>query len=197
MFLSPRFQRFASEFRRALRNFHFERTETGVYFPKQRASFGGAFRTSVDGGPWSPLFHNTVTLENIDAMLTCWFDQGPQPTAFYLAPFTNNTSPNPNLKASTFTATQGEYVGYTQTTRVPWVPNGASSAQSVSNSGSPAAFTIGAAAVTITGAGLIASASGKGAATGVLVAAALFSAPNSLNPGSTLSVQYGIQGSPS
>lgn len=197
MHISHRFQRFASEFRRALSNFHYERTPSGVYFPKQRASFGGAFRTCVDGGAWSGPHPNTVALECIDAMLSCYFDQGQQPVAFFLAPFSNNTTPNPSLTAATFAQTQGEYVGYTQATRVPWTPNGPSESQTVSNSSAPANFTIGAAAVTVTGAGLIATASGKGATTGVLAAAALFGAPNSLNPGSTLSIQYSLSGTPS
>lgn len=186
---------FFSEFARAMRNFRYERTENGLYFPDQKMRMGGIFSVSENGGPWVPS-HNTVALQGIDAIFSTYFDNGSPPTGFYLAPFTNNTTPSSALTAATFAATQGEYTGYTESTRVQWVPNGASAAQTVSNSASPASFTIGASAVTITGAGFIASASGKGATTGVLIAAALFGSPNSLNPGSTLQLQYNLAGTP-
>jgi len=185
-----------AEFARAMRNFRYERAPEGLYFTAQKALFGGVFSTSEDDGlTWAPS-KNTVALEGLDAIFTCFFNNGSPPTAFYLAPFTNNTNPSSALTAATFAASQSEYTGYTQTTRVPWVQNGASSGQTVSNSNAPGVFTIGASAVTITGAGFIASASAKGATTGVLIAAALFGAPNSLNPGSTLQVQYSLAGTP-
>lgn len=184
-----------AEFARALRNFRYERTESGVWFPAQKAGFGGIFATSVDGAPWQH-HKNTVALEGLDAQLSTYFNNGAPPVAFYLAPFTNNVAPTSALTAALFASTLGEYTGYTQATRVPWVPNGPSAAQTVSNSTAPGTFTVGAAAVNITGAGLLATASTKGAITGVLVAAALFTTPNSLNPGSTLKVQYSLSGTP-
>lgn len=187
--------RWKAEFARALRNFRFERTENGVWFPAQKAGFGGIFATSVDGAPWQH-HKNTVALEGLDAQLSTYFNNGSPPVAFYLAPFTNNVAPTSALTAALFAGTQGEYTGYTQPTRAQWVSNGPSAAQTVSNSTAPGTFTIGAAAVNITGAALLATASAKGAITGVLVAAALFSTPNSLNPGSTLKVQYSLSGTP-
>lgn len=187
-------ERFKAEFLRALRNFRYERTDTGVLFPDQKMSFGGVFRTSVDGSAWSPEWHNTVALENLDAMLSCYFDNGAAaiPTGFFVAPFTNNVAPTSALTAATFTATQGEWTGYTQATRVQWVPNGASSGQTVSNSVAPATFTVGATAATVYGAAVIATVSAKSATTGTLVGAALFGAANTLNAGSTLQVQYSL-----
>lgn len=189
-------KQFKAEFARALRNFHYERSPNGLYFPKQKILFGGIFHVSQDGGPWVAS-HNTVALEGLDATLTCYYNNTAAPTAFYIAPFSNNTTPSSSLTAATFASTQGEYTGYTQATRVAWTPNGASSGQTVSNSNSPAQFTIGSSAATVTGAGLIATASGKGATTGVLSAAALFGSANSLNPGSTLSIQYSLSATPS
>ena len=183
-----------AEFARALRNFRYDRTENGVWFPAQKAGFGGIFETSVDGSAWVPN-KNTVTLQFLDQMLGDWFNSGSPPTGFYIAPFTNNTAPSSALTAATFAGTQGEYTGYTQATRVEWVSNGASAAQTVSNSNAPAEFTIGSAATTIRGAGLL-TASAKGAGTGVLVAAALFDAGNTLNSASTLKIKYSLAGAP-
>lgn len=184
-----------SEFARALRNFRYERTPNGIFFPQQKAAFGGVFSTQEEGGLWVPA-QNTVTLEYLDQILSDWFNSGSPPTGFYIAPFLNNTAPTSALKASTFANTQGEYTGYTQTTRVQWVSNGASASQKVSNSNAPAEFTIGAQAANINGAGLL-TAPTKGATTGVLVAAAQFGTPNSLNPGSTLKIKYELSGAPS
>ena len=187
-------ERFKAEFARALRNFRYERTGAGIYFPAQKMSFGGVFSTSVDGGAWSPKWHNTVALENLDAMLSCYLNNGstPIPTGFFVAPFVNNVAPTSSLTAATFAATQGEWTGYTQSTRVQWTPNGPSSGQTMSNSTAPATFTVGATAATVYGAAVIATASAKGATTGTLVGAALFGAANTLNPGSTLQVQYSL-----
>jgi hypothetical protein len=187
--------RLKNEFARAMRNFRYERTPEGLYFAAQKALFGGVFSARVGDGPWAQSC-NTVALEGIDDLFSVFFHNGSSPTVFSLAPFTNNTNPSSALTAATFAGTQGEYVGYTQATRVAWTPNGPSVGQTVSNSAAPASFTIGASAVTITGAGFIAAAPAKGATTGTLIAASLFSVPNSLNPGSTLQLQYSLSGTP-
>jgi hypothetical protein len=183
--------RFLAEFARAMRNFRYERTEAGVFFPAQKAAFGGFFSTSVDSSAWQN-HKNIVALEGLDAQLSCFFNNGAPPTAFYLAPFTNNVAPTSALTAATFAAVQGEYTGYVETTRQPWVCNGNSVGQTVSSSNSPAVFTIGATAANLLGGALIATASAKGATTGKLIAAAMFSSPNGLSPGSTFSLKYSI-----
>lgn len=187
--------RWKAEFARALRNFRFNKTESGVFFPAQNVEFGGVFSTSVDGGPWVPN-KNTVTLPWLNNLLDLFFNEGTAPTGCYIAPFTNNVAPSSALTAADFASTQGEYTGYTETGRQQWVSNGAAASQQVSNSDAPATFTVGASAVTIRGAGLI-TVPTKGATTGILVAAALFATPNTLSPGSTLKVQYSLSGAPS
>jgi hypothetical protein len=183
-----------AEFARALRNFRFERTRNGLYFPAQKAAFGGFFSTCGPDGVWVD-HKNTVTLEWLDALYDTYFNAAAAPTGLYIAAFTNNTAPVKELTAATFAATQGEYTGNTEATRVPWVSNGVSSAQTVSNSNAPAVITIGAANATLRGAALL-TASAKGAAAGKLVAAALFNVANTYNPGSTVKVQYTISGTP-
>lgn len=187
--------RLLAEFARAMRNFRYERTPEGVFFTQPKISFGGVFHYSVDGGP---MVHakNTVALEGLDALLSCYFNNGSPPTAFYLAPFTNNVAPSSALTAATFASTQGEYTGYTEPTRQAWVPNGNASGQVVSSENAPAVFTIGASAASLLGGGLIATASAKGATTGTLIAAALFPVANTLNPGSTFKLWYSIGATP-
>lgn len=187
--------RFKAEFARTLRGFKYERTPNGIWFPKQKALFGGVFGYRVDDSEWK-FAHNAWAYEGLDAMLSGWFNNGTAPSAYYIAPFSNNVAPTSSLKAADFPGTQGEYTGYTETTRQQWIPNGPSSGQSMSSSASPAKFTVGASAATVYGACLIATASGKGSTAGSMIAGALFGVGNTLNPGSTFSVQYILSAAP-
>lgn len=157
--------------------------------------FGGFFEVAVGDGQFMPA-KNTACLEGLDALLSAWFNNGSNPSAFYLAPFTNGVNPAPSLTAANFAGTQGEYLGYTETTRQPWTPNGNSASQLMSNSNAPAVFTIGASGTTITGAALIATAGNKGATTGKIVAAALFPAAQPLGAGSTMKIKYSFGATP-
>lgn len=180
-----------AEFARALRNFNFERTASGgVLFPRQGLIVAGVFSAAVDGGP-KLIFPNTFVNEGLDDVLNVYFHGSAQRTAFYIAPFTNNVTPAAGLTAATFTATQGEFTNYTEATRVSWV-EAAASGQSISNTASPARFTIGTGGGTVWGAGLI-SAAAKSATTGVLPAAGKFGDDAlSLTAGSKLDVEYAI-----
>lgn len=178
------------ELSRALSGSHYERNDAGIFFPRAKLQFGGVFGASVDNGPMQ-YTHNSYANEGLNAMLNAFLTGGAQPTGLYLAPFTNNVAPTAALTAATFAATQGEYIGYTQAVRQTWTPNGASTAQLVSNSNAPATFTVGTTAATVYGAGLL-TVSTMSATTGTLVAAGLFGVANTLNPGSTLTVQYGL-----
>lgn len=185
-----------NELARRLRSFAYERTGNGVFFPKANITFGGVFGYRIDDGemryvPALSYADNAVTNELVNAILNCYFNNGSPPTGFYVAPFTSSTTPTNALTAATFAATQSEYTSYNETARQAWTSNGASSAQSLSNSNAPAVFTIGTGGATLTGAGVL-TASGKGATTGVLVAAALFDTANTLNAGSKLTVEYSL-----
>lgn len=187
-------QTFSSKVRqellRALRSFKYERNEHGIFVSGANIQFGGVFGGAVNGGPMA-YGHNAFAGEGLNAMLDAFLSQGTQPTGLYLAPFTNNVTPTSALTAANFAATQGEYAGYTEGARQQWVSNGPATNQVKSNSSAPAAFTVGASAATCYGAGLL-TVSGKSATTGVLVAAGLFGVANTLNSGSTLTVEYNL-----
>lgn len=186
--------RWKAEFARALRNFRYERTENGVWFPAQKAGFGGIF--TLIRPDWDPVpGKNTVTLPWLDKMLDTYFNAASAPAGFYIAPFTNAVTPSSALTAANFASTLGEYTGYTQATRVAWTSNGASASQKVSNSNAPGTFTIGTSPTTLNGAGLL-TASAKGSTDGVLVAAARFDVGNTLSGGSTFKIQYSLAGTP-
>lgn len=183
--------RHRAEFARALRNYNFERTTDGrVLFPRQGLFIAGVFSARVDGGP-RDVFPNTFVNEGLDDVLQVYFHGTSQRTGFFIAPFSNNVTPAAGLTAATFAATQGEFTNYTESTRVAWV-EAAASGQSISNSASPARFTIGTGGGTVWGAGML-SASAKSATTGVLPAAGKFGDEAlTLTAGSKLDVEYAI-----
>lgn len=181
-----------TELARALRDSHYEMAPAGVLFPRAGLLLGGVFGCRIDDGPmhYGP---NAVANEGINAMLDVFFHAGAQTTAWFIAPFTTNVAPTAALTAAAFAATQGEYTAYTEAARQAWTVDAAPTAQIIQNSVAPAVFTIGVAAATICGAGLL-SASAKGATTGTLAAAGLFGVSNTLNPGSKLTVTYQLTG---
>lgn len=182
-----------NELGRALRNYKYDKTPTGVLFPAAGLVFGGVFGTKVDDGPWE-FGPNAVGNEFINDALNAKFNGVGGAAAWYFAPFANNLAPTSSLTAATFAGTQGEYVAqYTESTRQAFVSNGTSTAQSVSNSAAAAAITVAGAAITPYGAGIL-SVNTKGATTGVFGAGGLFASANSLSPGSKLMMTYTLTG---
>lgn len=176
------------ELAQALDTFKYELSPQGVYLPGANVTVGGVFGIKVDDGPmhWGD---NAAANEGINLMLAAAFVQGAQPTAWYLAPFTNNVTPTSTLTAATFASVQGEYTGYSESARQVWTPDASPTAQVVQNVVAPAVFTVAGSPATLLGAGLL-TASAKGATTGSLGAAGLFGVSNTLNVGSKITVEY-------
>jgi len=178
-----------AEFARALRNFRYERTPTGILFPEQRMHVGGVFTHRVNGQD-AAVDPNVFTYEGLDDLLNVYFHGSTQPTTFYIAPFSGDVSPAQSLTAATFTATQTEFTNYTESTRVVW-NEAAAASQSITNAANPARFTIGTGGGTIWGAAL-ATASTKSATTGKLPACAKFSDSRVLLAGDKLDIEYAL-----
>lgn len=188
-----------NELGRALRNYKYEKTPNGILFNNSGLLFGGVFGSKEllpgmhpEDVAWG-YGPNAVGNEFINDALNAKFNGVVGSTAWYFAPFTNNLAPTSSLRAAQFAGTQAEYQGYTEGVRQLWVSNGTSTAQSVSNSSSPAQITIGSVAATNYGAGLL-SASAMGATTGEFGAGGLFGTANTLSPGSKLLMTYTLTG---
>lgn len=92
-------------------------------------------------------------------------------STFYLAPFAANVTPAANLTASTLASTLTEFTNYTEPSRPVWTPDGAATAQTLTNAAAPALLTVGTGAqTTIYGAALV-SAQAKEATSGIVIAA--------------------------
>lgn len=180
--------RYRSEFSRALRNRQYERTPSGVLFPRQGVFLGGVFRTLINGED-EQIDSNVMLLGGLDDIIKVYFDQAAQRTAFFIAPFSNNVTPTDDLTNLTIVSTLGEFIHYTEANRQSWV-NDAPAAQSVSNAATPAVFTADGTAGTVWGAWLTTSATKSSTASQLPVAASKFGGSRVLQPGDKLSIQY-------
>lgn len=189
-----------NELGRALRGHKYDKTPSGILFPAAGMMFGGIFGSKMvpagahpEDMPWE-FGPNAVGNEFINDALNAKFNGVGGAINWYFAPFANNAAPTSSITAANFASTQGEYTTqYTEASRQTFVSNGTSTAQSVSNSSSPAAITVGGATITPYGAGLL-SVNTKGGTTGVFGAGGLFASANALSPGSKLMMTYTLTG---
>jgi hypothetical protein len=135
---------------------------------------------------WRDTIENIVVNEGLNHLLDVTLSGATQDTTW----FVGLTSATPTVAAGNTLASHAgwtEVTAYDETNRVAWVDGGVSS-QSVSNSGSPATFTINANGTDVGGAFLAGVNTGT---SGVLYAAGAFTAGNkSLDDNDTLDVTF-------
>lgn len=138
---------------------------------------------------WRDEGHNIVTNEGLNDILTKYFKAGTGPT-WYVVPIDHTAAP---AAGDTYTNTMSdankEFVGYSETVRQEWV-DGAVSSQSISNSGSVAAFSI-TASGTLYGAALVDTITKGSAASGVLYSRVNFTGGSrAVSNGDTVQITY-------
>lgn len=181
-----------NDLRRAMAGHRYERTDDGrLYVPGAKTFFGGVFNSNVNLRDMRAT-PNDMAYECLDDVLKVYFAGGAQRTAFYIAPFSANVTPDPaTLTAANFAATQTEFTAYSETARPVWTP-GDVSGQQIDNSGNVATFTVSADNSTIWGFAML-TAAPKSATTGLLVCCAKDSAArDNLRAGDKLNVEYDL-----
>lgn len=163
-----------------------------ILVPAAKTYIGGVFTSDVNGHG-RQVDPNLLVSQGLIDILSVYFKNATQRTAFYIAPFSGNVTPTAALTGANFTATQSEFTNYSQSSRVQWTPpGGAIMSPSLDNSASVATFNVSADNQNVYGFGLITSAP-KGDVTGTLVACALLGAARTgLMTGDTLNVTYGF-----
>ncbi len=135
---------------------------------------------------WEDVIENIVVNAGLNHALDVTLSAGTQITTWYLGLI----SPSPSVAAADTMSSHGgwtEVTAYSEATRRTWTEAGPSS-QSISNSASPAVFTVNADGTDIGGC-FLTSVNTKGGSTGTLYAAGAFSAGNkSLDNLDTLTV---------
>ncbi len=162
-------KRHAAEFLRALNNHDYEVSPAGLRFPKQRVFIGGHFETMINGNDLmvSP---NLIPTEGLNHVLNSVLNGATQVTAWYMALYTNNVSPQASTDADNFTATMTEFTSYTGNRQLCVFPD--STAGSIDNDASRAEFPITGSA-TLRG-GAIISVATKSSQSGVMFACTAF-----------------------
>lgn len=198
----------ASEFRRALANHAYELFPGGIRFNRSGFALRGLFEMQhrsladkIAGALWDDMEWvpgpNRVVDQGINHILNTAIGGSSQITQYYMAPFATATTPGASTTAANFSSTLTEFTNYDEATRQLYIPVTAT-AKELENSASPVLITIADGLQTdIYGWGLL-SASGKGATTGVLVAAALLATPKTgLGDGDEARGRYKLVGASS
>lgn len=168
----------AGEFRRYVANNKFEETAEGLLFPHAKATIAGVFNHNVNGQDERE-DHNLVTAEGILNILDTVYHGATQVPTWYLSIFSGNVSPSSSWTAANYASNATEITtDYNEASR-PAFNEAAASAGATTNSANKAAFTVGAATITIWGAALLSVAT-KGGTTGILNSAAKFSTSRTL-----------------
>jgi hypothetical protein len=196
------FLKYAREFAGYLRNHKYEVSPAGVYFPKANALARGEYTHWVTGYE-SELAadHNIIPDEGLnhflDVVLKGPSGAGTQITSWYLMLHSGSGTPAASLTAANYNSTLSEIVsgteGYTEATRIAWAGDAVDTANTeVTNSTTPATFTIvTASSLAVNGAGLV-SVSTKGATSGVLLSAGKFSATRNLSDTDEFNLKYKV-----
>lgn len=184
----------AREFLRYMRNFQYERTDTGISFPRANLSISGVYTHWVnDEDPVEDT--NLIVDQGLIYLLNVGSAGGTQISSWYLAPFNGGSAVGASWTAANFTSNAQEITsgseGYSEANRVLWDPDSVDVAGTyIENLTTPGSFTIvTASTLTVTGAGLL-SANGKGATTGTLLSATRFAAARTLNDTDVFNVRY-------
>lgn len=187
--LTKDLKKHAGEFLTALNTGKYERTEEGIFFPGANVEAVGIYTHDVNG---QDVRHdrNKLTDQGLAHMLNVEFHNTAKITAWFIALWGGNITPQADTTAATFPAVATEITsnteGYTETTRQAYLSS-ASVAGTVDGapgivqaSSARAAFTIATAgSLTVYGAALLSS-NVKGDTAGVLASISRFSAPRIL-----------------
>lgn len=184
----------AGEFRRYLATGQYDKTDTGLYFPKAKATVSGLYIHDVNGQD-ERQDPNLVVDEGLMYMLSASFDAGTPITAWYLSLYAANYTVLAGLNAGNYPATASEITslteGFSQATRPLWVRS-APAANIIDNVASKAVFTIvTASSLTVNGAALHSIAT-RGAVTGTLASATKFSATRTLYNTDSFNLAYRV-----
>lgn len=180
-----------NDLRRLFANRRYEVAPSGFYFPTLKALAAGVIElVIVRAGVPEPaeMCPNTFTTEGFNHMLDTEFHDGAKVSTWYMGLWSNNATPAITWTAANFEANADEFTNYDEATRVAYVEAAASSG-SITNSASKATFTMSAGGGSLWG-GSLHSVSTKGSASGVLAAAAKFSAVKTLAESDQVNLGY-------
>lgn len=117
------------ELSKAFRDELFDRTEDGIYFPKQGVLACGEYHDRINGGEWQFAGKNLVVNEGLEYILNVALGNTAKPDGIYLALFSGTSTPLATWSANDFASKSSEITsqseGYDAATRQAWTPSAA------------------------------------------------------------------------
>ena len=190
-------QKHYAEFARALDDGDFTETEGGILIKSGGPMARGRYFTKIDGEIVT-LGTNKVPLQGLKYFIDVGIKDATKQTAFYMALYSAATNPLDSWTAANFASNATEIVspteGYSNATRPAWVPGAiAAEAAKVDNLGDLATYNIVCTtSINISGAAILTS-NTKGGTSGILISAARFDSPHTVNNGSTFELGYELE----
>lgn len=195
-------RRHPNEVSQAIRQHRYEMSDKGIYLPGSRVFLGGALKCTDyrdNSEQFVSIDANTLLTQGLVHALNVIFPPTggyAQITQWYIAPFSNDYTPDASLTAATFTATAGEFTAYTSSTRLALTIAAAATTATTGNTGDEAILTLNSGGPYDIYGGCIISASAKSATTGKAMAAVRLENPRiDLSGGDRLGLEYVITAS--
>ena len=191
-------KRHLGEVARALRLHRYEKTESGLYLNDSNVFVGGALKVHDyrdDTDQFAAISANTLLTQGLVHLLNQVFPPtggyGGAVTAWYIAPFSGDYTPDAGLTAADFPTTAEEFEDYSGANRLALTIAAAATTPSTGNTGNQALMTF-TAGGDIYGAAIV-SAAGKSATTGKAFAAVRLDNPKlGMETGEKLGLEYVI-----
>lgn len=181
------------ELRAAMRDEVYDRTEEGIYFPRQGVLAAGQYHDRINGGEWQVAGDNLVVNEGLEYILNVALGGEAKPAGIYLALFNGTSTPLATWKASDFASKATELVsqaeGYSAATRQAWTP-AAAVGNVIDNFGAATSLTMkSATSITVRGAALLTS-NERGGTTGKLLSVSKYANSREFQEDDTYEVGY-------
>lgn len=181
------------ELGRELRNFNYERSGLGLFFPRQGLMISGVFEVENLTRGGKSIAANLVVDQGLDYVAGVVLGSTSKISTWYIAPFAGNATPAANWTAANFDSNSTEFTSYTAATRPTFSPGSVASG-TIGNLSDRAEITVNdGGQTTIYGVGIL-SASGKEATTGTLFSAARLASPRTgIQEDDVIALGYSLQ----
>ena len=188
------------ELQRYVRNFQYELGDGDIYFPKAQASIAGIYTHWITGQEFDIRNdHNLIPDEGLNYILNEMMlsSAAAVPRTWYVMIHSGTGTPSAALNAANYDGTLSEITsgseGYTEATRVLWVGDAVDTSNTeVTNTATPATFTIITASNLAVNGAAITSISTKGSTAGTLMSAGKFTATRTLANTDEFNLKYKI-----
>lgn len=189
------------EFAGYVGNHKYERTSSGIYFPRAKAHLQGVYEHWIEGYESDVQRDcNVVPLEGQNHMLGVTFKGVTPITSWYLGLHSGTGAEDAAVTAATYNATyseiqaqSGDPGGYTSATRILWASDAIDTANSeIVNDTTPAAFTVDTTTTLVVNGAWMTDKSGRTDYTGYAMSITKFAATRNLADTDVFNLKYTI-----